>query len=359
MGDFQLSNECFEVKSAFGNYLVDFSSHKEFLDNTNHAKTILVIDKTIYKSYQSSFTNFLQKNILVIDSSEKSKSFEYATTILNELLKKKIKKDYTLIAIGGGTLQDLTAFTASIIYRGIKWNFIPTTLLAQCDSCIGSKTSINFQSYKNVLGNFYPPKKVIIDVEFLESLPSSEIKSGIGEMTHYFYFEDSIFLKEIFANYDELITRKKSILPFIKESLKIKKNVIEIDEFDIGIRNHFQFGHTFGHAIETATNYQINHGQAITIGMGISMYISMKEKLMNESNFLFNHQLISKNFPEFDFNSFDFNRFYDALIKDKKNIENYVVCILIEKPGLLKKSMIEINNTLKGNLKKYFGKYQS
>ena len=359
MGDFQLSNECFEVKSTFGNYLVDFSSHKEFLDNTDHAKTILVIDKTIYKSFQSSFTSFLEKNILVIDSSEKSKSFEYSTTILNELLKKKIKKDYTLIAIGGGTLQDLTAFAASIIYRGIEWNFIPTTLLAQCDSCIGSKTSINFRSYKNVLGNFYPPKKVIIDIKFLESLPSVEIKSGIGEMTHYFYFEDSVFLREIFANYDELVTKKQSILPFIKESLRIKKNVIEIDEFDTGIRNNFQFGHTFGHAIETATNYQINHGQAVTIGMGISMYISMKEKLMSKSDFLLNHQLISKNFPEFNFNSFDFNSFYDALIKDKKNIENYVVCILIEKPGLLKKSMIEINSNLKGNLQKYFEEYQS
>ena len=268
-------------------------------------------------------------------------------------------KDYTLIAIGGGTLQDLTAFLASIIYRGIEWNFIPTTLLAQCDSCIGSKTSINFQSYKNVLGNFYPPKKVIIDIEFLESLPSVEIKSGIGEMTHYFYFENSIFLKEIFANYDKLITRKKSILPFIKESLRIKKNVIEIDEFDTGIRNNFQFGHTFGHAIETATNYQINHGQAVTLGMGISMYISMKEKLMTKSDFLFNHQLISKNFPEFNFDSFDFNSFYDALIKDKKNIENYVVCILIEKPGILKKSMINIDNNLKGNLRKYFEEYQS
>ena len=359
MGDFQLSNECFEVKSTFGNYLVDFSSHKEFLENTNHEKTILVIDKTIYKSFQSSFTSFLEKNILVIDSSEKSKSFEYSTTILNELLKKKIKKDYTLIAIGGGTLQDLTAFAASIIYRGIEWNFIPTTLLAQCDSCIGSKTSINFQSYKNVLGNFYPPKKVIIDIKFLESLPSIEIKSGIGEMTHYFYFEDSIFLREIFANYDALVTKKQSILPFIKESLRIKKNVIEIDEFDTGVRNNFQFGHTFGHAIETATNYQINHGQAVTIGMGISMYISMKEKLMSESDFLLNHKLISKNFPEFNFNSFDFNSFYDALIKDKKNIENYVVCILIEKPGLLKKSMIEINSNLKDNLQKYFEEYQS
>ena len=89
------------------------------------------------------------------------------------------------------------------------------------------------------------------------------------------------------------------------------------------------------------------------------MYISMKEKLMSKSDFLLNHQLISKNFPEFNFNSFDFNSFYDALIKDKKNIENYVVCILIEKPGLLKKSMIEINSNLKGNLQKYFEEYQS
>lgn len=358
MEGFQLSNDSFKVKSTFGNYLVEFTNHKIFIDCSDHKKTILVIDKNIYQSYKDSFSNFPEQNILIIDSSEQSKSFEYSTTVLNDLLNMKIKKDYTLIAIGGGTLQDLTAFVASMIYRGIKWSFIPTTLLAQCDSCIGSKTSINFQSYKNVLGNFYPPQKVIIDVQFLESLPDSEIKSGIGEMTHYFYFEGSIFLEKIFAQYDQLILRKKSILPFIKESLKIKKNVIEVDEFDTGIRNHFQFGHTFGHAIETATNYTINHGQAVTVGMGIAMYLSMKKKLMTEEDFLYNHNLIAKNFPRFDFGNIDFNLFYSALIKDKKNIENYVVCVLIEKSGLLKKSMIEINNELKENLEKYFMEHQ-
>ena len=207
MEDFQLSNDSFKVKSTFGNYLVEFANHKIFIDRSDHKKTILVIDKNIYQSYKDSFSNFPEQNILIIDSSEQSKSFEYSTTLLNDLLNMKIKKDYTLIAIGGGTLQDLTAFVASMIYRGIKWSFIPTTLLAQCDSCIGSKTSINFQSYKNVLGNFYPPQKVIIDVQFLKSLPDSEIKSGIGEMVHYFYFEGSIFLEEIFAQYDELILR--------------------------------------------------------------------------------------------------------------------------------------------------------
>ena len=359
MEDFQLSNDSFQVKSTFGNYLVEFSSHQIFIDQSDHKKTILVIDKNIYQFYKDSFSNFPEKNILIIDSSEESKSFEYSTTLLNDLLNLKIKKDYTLIAIGGGTLQDITAFVASIIYRGIKWSFIPTTLLAQCDSCIGSKTSINFQSYKNVLGNFYPPQQVIIDIQFLDSLPASEIKSGIGEMTHYFYFDGSNFLEKIFTDYNQLISREKSILPFIKESLRIKKNVIEIDEFDTGVRNHFQFGHTFGHAIETATNYKINHGQAVTVGMDISMYLSMKKKLMNAEEFLYNHNLIAKNFPRFDFNTFDFNLFYNALIKDKKNIENYVVCVLIEKSGLLKKSMIEIDNKLKENLKKYFMECQS
>tara|TARA_B100000575_G_scaffold285642_1_gene281207 strand:- start:16752 stop:17831 length:1080 start_codon:yes stop_codon:yes gene_type:complete len=358
MEDFQLSSHNFQVKSTFGNYLVEFASHQIFIDQLDQKKTILVIDKNIYQLYKDSFYNFPDNNILIINSSEKSKSFEYSATLLSDLLNLKIKKDYSLIAIGGGTLQDITAFVASMIYRGIKWSFIPTTLLAQCDSCIGSKTSINFQSYKNVLGNFYPPQQVIIDIKFLDSLPDSEIKSGIGEMTHYFYFEGSNFLEKIFSDYNQLISRKKSILPFVKESLRIKKNVIEIDEFDTGIRNHFQFGHTFGHAIETATNYKINHGQAVTVGMDISMYLSMKKKLMNKKEFLYNHNLIAKNFPKFASNKFDFDLFYNALIKDKKNIENYVVCVLIEKSGLLKKSMIKINNKLKENLKSYFMEYQ-
>tara|TARA_Y100001970_G_scaffold293827_1_gene443587 strand:- start:22083 stop:23162 length:1080 start_codon:yes stop_codon:yes gene_type:complete len=356
---FQLSKNNFTVSSTYGDYIVRFESFSNFKQTIDFDKFFFIVDNDLKTLYNNLLSDLPIERTLIVNSSEESKSFEQSSIFLKELLSKKIKKDNTLVAIGGGVVQDITAFLSSIIFRGIDWIFVPTTLLAQCDSCIGSKTSINFQSYKNVLGNFYPPKKVIIDETFLDSLPESEIKSGIGEMTHYYFFEGSNFLKDIYHNYDNIVSRKKDISPYIIESLNIKKKVIEVDEFDTGIRNHFQFGHTFGHAIENASNYQINHGQAVTIGMDISMFVSYTKKLMNENDFNFYHQLISKNFPILKLSEFDFDSFYDALKKDKKNIENYLVCILIKEPGDLKKSKIEINNDLKNILKSYFKRFWS
>ena len=359
MEDLLLSKDSFLVESSFGNYNVKFIKFKFFLDSLDVNKTFLVVDQSIFTLFKDSFSHYPESKVVIINSSEKTKSFEYSSKLINDLIDRKIKKDNLLVAIGGGTLQDITAFVSSMLFRGIKWSFVPTTLLAQCDSCIGSKTSINFKKYKNVLGNFYPPLEVIIDESFIEFLPNDEIKSGIGEKVHYFYFADSTFLKKIFLDYKKIIKREKSLLPFIKESLKIKKEVIEVDEFDKGIRNHFQFGHTFGHAIETATKYRINHGQAVTLGISISMYISMKNDLLSKELFLENHQLISVNFPDFRFQKFDFNLFWDALIKSKNNIEDYLVCILIKKPGYLKKSSILINDDLKFLLKEYFMEFHN
>ncbi len=354
----QLSDN-FSVTSSFGDYNVKFQNFDIFLNSLDMNKAFLIIDKFIFEFYHSFFSNIPENRIIIIDSSEKTKSFEYSSELLNDLINKKVKKDNILIAIGGGTLQDITAFVSSIIFRGIKWSFIPTSLLAQCDSCIGSKTSINFKKFKNVLGNFYPPQNVIIDDRFINSLPDDELKSGIGEMAHYYYFDNSPFLQSIFLNHNKIISREESLLPYIKESLRIKKSVIEIDEFDKDIRNKFQFGHTFGHAIETATRYFINHGQAVTLGMSISMFISMKKNIMSSELFKENHKLISINFPKFEFHKFDFKLFFEALKKSKNNIENYLVCILIEKPGYLKKSSISIDDDLEKILKEYFLEFHS
>ena len=354
---FQLFDSNFTVSSSYGNYNVSFQSFESFKKEIDFNKFFFIVDKDLKKIYDDLLSDLPAKQTIVIDSSEKSKSFEQSSIFLKELLSKKIKKDNTLVAIGGGVVQDVTAFLSSIIFRGIDWIFVPSTLLAQCDSCIGSKTSINFQSYKNVLGNFYPPKKVLIDKTFLDSLPESEIKSGIGEMTHYYFFEGSKYLEDIYNNYNDIVSRKKDISPYIIESLNIKKRVIEVDEFDKGIRNHFQFGHTFGHAIENASNYKINHGQAVTIGMDISMFVSQKKGMLSKVDFVKYHNLIAQNFPPFNFKTFDFDLFYDSLKKDKKNIGNLLVCVLIEKSGELKKATIEIDNNLKDMLYLYFHEF--
>lgn len=136
---------------------------------------------------------------------------------------RNIRKNCSLIALGGGILQDITAFVSMVMFRGIEWLFVPTTLLAQADSCIGSKVSINFEMYKNLPGGFYPPCHVLIDPGFLETLPAGEIKSGIGEILHYYLIADSPLTGELMDHYEEHLQAPRKLGKFIQESLGIKK----------------------------------------------------------------------------------------------------------------------------------------
>ena len=143
----------------------------------------IIIDNKVKSLYTKYFEDILvNHNCIGIDASESQKSYQKVEPVINTLIEKGFRKNHRLIAIGGGITQDVTAFIASILYRGVQWYFFPTTLLAQGDSCIGSKTSINFGKFKNQVGGFYPPNKIYVDPKFLDSLSFKELQSGLGEM---------------------------------------------------------------------------------------------------------------------------------------------------------------------------------
>ena len=184
MEDIQAYN--FIVKSSLGNYKVNFIENLvESLNENLINGDVIIMDVYIYDNYKQFFKDF-RKNIIFIKAHETKKSYEGVKEVISTLIENGFRKSNRLIAVGGGITQDVTAFIASILYRGVNWIFYPTTLLAQGDSCIGSKTSINFGKYKNQLGGFYPPENIYIYMDFLKSLPESQLKSGIGEMFHYF-----------------------------------------------------------------------------------------------------------------------------------------------------------------------------
>ena len=167
--------------------------------------------------------------------------------------------------------------------------------MAQGDSCIGSKTSINFGEYKNQIGGFYPPNKIYIDLNFLDTLSSGDLQSGLGEMSHYFVVAGEKDFTDYKNHYDMALTNKKVLEKIISNSLKIKKNYIEIDEFDQNKRQIFNYGHSFGHAIESLTNYAVPHGIAVSFGMDIANYISVKRKLLDNAVRLEIRELLKKN----------------------------------------------------------------
>ncbi len=318
-----------------------------------------VIDSHVNTLYANVFSLLPAERTIVIEPTEENKSLDQCKNLLECLVEKRIRKNNALVAIGGGITQDITAFTASILYRGIDWKFFPTTLLAQGDSCIGSKTSINLGRNKNLVGNFYPPSAVYLDVQFLETLDQRDIQSGIGEMLHFYLYADSPYLEKIMVHYHELMAQRSGLLEYIQESLRIKKSVAEIDEFDTGERNKFNYGHTFGHALEAVSHYEIRHGQAVTVGMDLANYIAANHGLMEQTTFERLHNLLQINIPRYDYGAINLDAYCTALSKDKKNMGNDLVCILAEKPGKLVKHRLPMDDRFQAVVREYFRSFLS
>ena len=346
----------FEVKSLFHNYEVKFiDNFPLMLQGIIEEGDFIIIDKRIEELYKGHLLSvFKNVKYISLTADEIQKSYQGVIPVIAELIENGFKKNHRLIAIGGGIIQDITAFISSIIYRGVDWFFFPTTLLAQCDSCIGSKTSINFSEYKNQLGGFYPPNKVYIYLPFIDTLSEGAFKSGMGEMLHYFIVSgkaDFVFYRE---NYKEAFTNKVVLSQLIKRSLEIKKSYIEMDEFDKNIRQVFNYGHSFGHAIESLSNYKIPHGIAVSYGMDIANYISMKMDFIPSSIRNEIREVVEVFWPDFPINYINVDSFINALSKDKKNVGTKLGLILNKGYGDIFKNIIDVDDNFIAWLNEYF-----
>ncbi len=332
MVDLLPSNEPFfmNIKSYKGNYHIHFTDC--FLSSLkSEAKTedIFLIDENVWHLYRKQFSYFEKSNsIICLPSGEKTKSFDAAGKLIFDLMELGFKRNHRLIAVGGGIVQDAVAFVASILFRGVEWIFVPTTLLAQGDSCIGSKTSVNFDNYKNLLGGFYPPSNIYIDAAFLDTLSDHEIRSGLGEMLHFFMIGGRSDFEIFRDNFEHCFDDKNAIKKLTERSLEIKKEMIERDEFDEGPRKVFNYGHTFGHALEGITNYQIPHGIAVSYGMDMANKVSVYLGLLEENIALESRKLLSQVWGNTVFPKIDTKEYLNLLSKDKKNVGSKLNLIL-------------------------------
>ena len=259
----------FTVHSHPKNYDVLFEPFKNIFTEDQ----VVLVDKNIQQLY-----DIHHSKLIVIEAIEENKCIETVLDVCETLLKYNFDKGNTLIVIGGGIIQDIGAYTAKTFKRGIKWIFYPTTLLSQCDSCIGGKTALNFKTHKNQLALFSSPDKVIIDTQFLATLSPQDITSGYGEIIKLFLIGGEYYVNNI-NNFD----LKTSIF----HALSIKKAIVEYDEFELLERKSLNYGHSFGHVIETLTNYSIPHGEAVMLGIEIINKIYTKSPLISNliSNF--------------------------------------------------------------------------
>jgi 3-dehydroquinate synthase len=344
----------FKIKSIVHDYEVKFiEGIPDTLATVVRDGDVVIIDKIVDSIYPSIQQNLKNNTVLMIDAVEASKSYEGLKPVISKLIESGFRKNHRLIGIGGGITQDITAFTASTMYRGVQWLFFPTTLLAQADSCIGSKTSINFGEFKNQLGGFYPPNQIFIDMDVLDSLHHADLQSGFGEMSHYFVIAGETEFKKYKNDYSRGMEDKHVLANTIAKSLEIKKGYIEIDEFDTNERQIFNYGHSFGHAIESLTNYDVPHGIAVSIGMDMANFISVKMNILDETVRLEIRELLQQIWVGYDIKHIDVEKFCRALAKDKKNVGKELRLILCRDYGNVFKTPVKNDSTLNKWLEEY------
>ena len=297
---------------------------ESLLDINDYSKALIVHDSAINSDITSlileSLTdNNIQSNQLSIDTSKKTKSFSSFTKINDYLMTNNYSKDSLLISLGGGSTGDLVGFIASSYYRGIDYIQIPSTLLSMIDSSIGGKTGIDTPNGKNLIGSFYHPKKVIIDTDLLSSLDDKEINSGLFEAIKTAILFDGNLFDFIDSNLDN-VRNPDVINKIIMGCCKIKAEIIERDEKDLGDRKKLNFGHTIGHAIESI--YGLRHGESVGYGMLCAIYISRELGTLTELSYQRIKSLINRlNLPtiELDLDSIINQLTMDKKVKDGKN----------------------------------------
>ena len=348
----------FTVKSIVHDYEVRFiDDAKQTLGQELEDGDVIVIDNKIKDLYPELLEGAHEEHVIIgIDADERQKSYQGLIPIIEKLIGSGFRKNHRLIGIGGGITQDVTAFTASIIYRGVEWLFFPTTLLAQGDSCIGSKTSINFGEYKNQVGGFYPPNRIFIDLNFLDSLPKVELQSGLGEMCHYFVAAGEEDFKRFKREYPLALQNKGVLSSLVARSLEIKKSYIEIDEFDRKERQVFNYGHSFGHAIESLTDYAVPHGIAVSFGMDMANFVSVKLSYLAEETRREIRELLEHIWDGYTINNLSVEKFANALSKDKKNVSRELRLILCKGYGKLFKTGMQLDERFMDWLEEYFDK---
>ena len=356
MEDIQQYN--FIIKSNIHDYEVNFIDNvKKTLETELKEGDFIIIDNKVKSLYPNWFEDILVNyDYIGIDAAESQKSYQEVEPVINTLIERGFRKNHRLIAIGGGITQDVTAFIASILYRGVQWYFFPTTLLAQGDSCIGSKTSINFGKFKNQVGGFYPPNKIYVDPKFLNTLPFKELQSGLGEMAHYFVVAGREDFERYKRDYEQALVDKNVLRGVIARSLEIKKSYIEIDEYDKNERQVFNYGHSFGHAIESLTNYGIPHGIAISVGMDISNFVSMKKGYITSEVRQNSRELFEKIWDGYadQVKRLDIDTYLVALSKDKKNKGPLLGLILNKGYGKVFKDFTENDIIFRSWIVEYF-----
>lgn len=323
----------------------------------NPRDCMYVIDSNVWRIYaETCFKDLPREGLIVFPVSEERKCLKSVEELYEKFMERSVKKNMTLVSIGGGIVQDVTGFTASTLYRGINWVFVPTTLLAQADSCIGSKTSLNFKGFKNLAGTFYPPSRILVHTPFLNSLQKADFSSGLGEVAKLHLMGGELMTSHMIEQLPLLLQRNLGVLEHaIFSSLQVKQSYMEGDEFDTGRRNLLNFGHCFGHALESVSNYSVPHGTSVVFGMMFANIVSKKRGLLSaEKSGLLNTHLFSKLLGNAVMPAqLEFDGILKAMKQDKKRVGDGLVIVLMKENHSFEKVVDFSESELAETLEEY------
>ena len=324
---------------------------------------LLVIDNRVPESLINKLKSNLKKssskkiNSIKINATENNKNMSYLAKLYDFFIRNNYSRDCVIFGIGGGITCDMTGFIASTFLRGVDFILVPTTLLSQVDASIGGKTGVNHKGFKNMIGSFSQPAQVIIDIKFLNSLSKLEIQCGMMEVIKHGLISDKKFFVWLEKNLNQILSLKPQYIEkAIKRSIEIKALVVSEDEREKGIRAILNFGHTFGHALETIGNNKLyTHGEAVALGM-------LAATKLSESNLKLGPEVFDRVYSIIKNTGIRVNlkkkinpkTLINLMQSDKKKSENQLKFILLEKIGQAKiKNIINeevIENALKNSL---------
>ena len=323
----------FISKVQFG---IDFVTHKELpsiVEDTD-LKVAVITDSNVYKLYAKTF-EYLNLSVFSFPAGESSKTRETKDSLENDLMSHNFGRDTLIIGFGGGVALDLAGFVASTYCRGVPLIQIPTSLLAMVDAAIGGKTGVNTPYGKNMIGTFYPPQKMLVDGIFLSTLSLKQRTNGVIEMLKAGIITSPSLFKAMQENVDKWHGNDlEFMMEMIYDCVKIKRDIVEDDPEEGGRRRCLNLGHTFGHALEILSNYAMEHGQAVAIGILVSCYISVHMGLLSNEEFKeIKDLLVAYQVPLEMMHKHTLDDLMRVLARDKKALRAYPRLVLLESIG--------------------------
>lgn len=303
-------------------------------------KIVIITDNVVKKLYADEFKATLEQNgysvlLLSFNAGEESKNMTTLEYLLDQMLIHRVDRYSVCIAFGGGVVGDISGLASMLFMRGIRYIQVPTTTLSMIDSSIGGKTAVNSVHGKNMIGVFNQPSMVIIDVNLLKTLPDDQFLYGVIEAIKIFLTSDAKYFNIVIKNLTNILNKELSCLtPIIKRAVKLKSEVVRLDEREENLRMILNFGHTVGHALEKLTKYKMPHGLAVGIGILVESKISFMRGLISKVDY---EQIIVL-FKSFGITtdilkSFKVQDLVDVMLLDKKNKNGEIRCILLKQIG--------------------------